>query len=78
KPDAATAEQFLATCGYLWNAGIFMMRADDLLTLAKSLQPMMHQHVTAAYDQAKEDLDFLRLDPTAWADVPAESFDYSF
>lgn len=78
KPDAATAEQFLAAGGYLWNAGIFMMRASDLLTLAKSLQPMMHQHVTAAYTHAKEDLDFLRLDPAAWADVPAESFDYAF
>ena len=55
-----------------------MMRASDLLTLAKSLQPMMHQHVTAAYDQAKEDLDFLRLNPAAWEDVPVESFDYAF
>lgn len=31
KPDHATAEQYVASGEYFWNAGIFMMRADQLL-----------------------------------------------
>ena len=78
KPDEPTAEQFLAAGDYRWNAGIFMMRAGDLLTLAKSFEPIMLENVRAAYEHAQEDLDFLRLDPSAWEQVPAESFDYAF
>jgi mannose-1-phosphate guanylyltransferase len=31
KPDLATAERYLASGGYLWNTGIFVWRATDLL-----------------------------------------------
>jgi mannose-1-phosphate guanylyltransferase len=31
KPDLATAEQYLLDGGYLWNTGIFIWRASDLL-----------------------------------------------
>jgi len=78
KPDAGTAEAFIEDGGYLWNAGIFMMRAGELLDLAAKLQPEMLEAVRRAVANSTRDLDFLRLDPAAWADVPAESFDYAF
>lgn len=78
KPDANTAEAFIENGGYLWNAGIFMMRAGELLGLAADLQPQMLNAVSDAASNASQDLDFLRLDPAAWADVPSESFDYAF
>jgi mannose-1-phosphate guanylyltransferase/mannose-6-phosphate isomerase len=78
KPDAATAEAFIEDGGYLWNAGIFMMRAGALLELAAELQPKMLGAVRNAIANSARDLYFLRLDKAAWENVPAESFDYAF
>lgn len=77
KPNAETAQAFLTDGGYLWNAGIFMMRAGILLDLASELQPQMLKAVQDAVDNSSKDLDFLRLDPAAWSEVPSESFDYA-
>lgn len=78
KPDLATAETFLADGGYLWNAGIFIMRAVELLELAAEIQPELLNAVQRAVFSSAKDLDFLRLDPVEWAKVEAQSFDYSF
>ena len=78
KPDTGTAEAFIEDGGYLWNAGIFMMRAGELLGLAADLQPKMLEAVQNAVTNSARDLDFLRLAPAAWANVPSESFDYAF
>ena len=78
KPDVKTAETFLASGDYLWNAGIFMMRAEDILELAASLQSDMLAAVTDAYAQSHFDLDFIRLEASAWEAVQGESFDYAF
>ena len=78
KPDARTAEGFLADGNTLWNAGIFMMRAGEFLGMASVLQPDMLETVRQAWTKAAHDLDFLRLDPAEWQYVPAESFDYAF
>ena len=78
KPDLATAKELLLNDHYLWNAGIFMMRAGDMLTLAEAIQPDMMQAVAQSYAKTQTDMGFLRLDPKTWDDVPAESFDYAF
>jgi len=78
KPDAGTAEAFIEDGGYLWNAGIFMMRAGELLNIAADLQPEMLGAVRNAVANSTRDLDFLRLDPGAWGEVQSESFDYAF
>lgn len=41
KPDAATAQGYLTTGGYLWNAGMFVVRADVLLELLALDHPRM-------------------------------------
>lgn len=78
KPDVKTAEGFLASGDYLWNAGIFLMRARDILIIAASLQSDMLTAVSEAYTKSKIDLDFIRLDAKAWENVQRESFDYAF
>lgn len=42
KPDQATAEQYLATGGYLWNAGMFIARARVLLDWIREHNPRFH------------------------------------
>jgi mannose-1-phosphate guanylyltransferase/mannose-6-phosphate isomerase len=78
KPDAELAEAFIEDGSYLWNAGIFMMRAGELLNIAADLQPEMLGAVRNAVENSARDLDFWRLDPAAWSEVPSESFDYAF
>ena len=39
KPDAATAEGYLASGDYLWNAGIFVFRADTILSAFATHMP---------------------------------------
>jgi mannose-1-phosphate guanylyltransferase / mannose-6-phosphate isomerase len=78
KPDNETALAFIKDGGYLWNAGIFMMRAVELLDIAAEIQPRMLEVAKKAVANATKDLDFLRLDATVWRDMPSESFDYAF
>ena len=39
KPDAATAQAYLSTGEYRWNAGMFVMRADVLLDHIRRANP---------------------------------------
>jgi len=39
KPDLATAQQFVASGEYLWNAGIFIWRAQSILKAYQQLSP---------------------------------------
>ena len=76
KPDAATAERYVAE-GYLWNSGNFLFRADVLLSELARLEPEMAEAVEASVKCAATDLGFLRLAPEAFARAPQKSIDYA-
>ena len=77
KPDAERAAQMLDAGTFLWNAGIFLFRASDMveafITHAAALVPA----VEAALDQAQADLGFLRLAPKPWSELDDISIDYA-
>jgi mannose-1-phosphate guanylyltransferase / mannose-6-phosphate isomerase len=77
KPAAARAAQMLADGQHLWNAGIFLMRADTLLAAVTAHAPDLLPPVQQALDHAVRDIGFLRLDAAAWAAVPDISIDYA-
>ena len=77
KPDRATAESYLDTGGYDWNSGMFMFQAQRLLEELALQAPAMHAGVVAAFDGAHADLDFVRIDKEAFAQVPEDSIDYA-
>lgn len=76
KPDAATARAYVEA-GYLWNSGNFLFRADVFLDELKRLAPDIHGPASRAALTAMRDLDFLRLDPAAFAEARATSIDYA-
>ncbi|HEX7034347.1 MAG TPA: mannose-1-phosphate guanylyltransferase/mannose-6-phosphate isomerase [Pseudomonadales bacterium] len=76
KPDAATAEAYLASGGYFWNSGMFVFRARDYLDELARWQPEIHARMAAAYDAGRTDLDFFRPGPD-FLQCPAESIDYA-
>lgn len=77
KPPLAAAQDMLASGGYLWNAGIFLFRADVILAAFAQLAPQVLAPVQRAFAAARSDLGFLRMDPAAWAVVPDISIDYA-
>ena len=77
KPDAALAEKYLRSGRYLWNSGIFMLRASVWLEVMKELQAKIYQACATAYPNGKEDNDFFRLAEQAFIDCPGDSVDYA-
>lgn len=47
KPDRATAEAYLASGQYLWNASMFVWRVDTLLAALRTFLPEVHEILTA-------------------------------
>lgn len=77
KPQLAAAEEMLAARGFLWNSGIFMCRADLLLSELEAFAPAVHEAAGAAVAKAAVDLDFVRLDEVSFQASPDISIDYA-
>jgi len=76
KPDAATAERYVAD-NYLWNSGNFMFRADVMLDEIARFEPAMAEAARAAVAEMTQDLDFLRLAAEPFGRAPRKSIDYA-
>lgn len=77
KPDAPTAQGYLESGEYLWNSGIFMLRATAWLHAIEALNPAMHAACGQAMQGAKRDGDFIRVARDAFVACPADSIDYA-
>ena len=77
KPDRASAEAMVRDGRYLWNAGIFLSRADVLIDAFERHAPDIVPPVRSAVAQAQPDLGFLRLAPEPWARAREISIDYA-
>ena len=77
KPDAARAEVLFADPRYLWNAGLFLARADVLIEAFATHAPDILTGVREAMDAAQTDLGFTRIEAGAWGRVPEDSIDYA-
>jgi mannose-1-phosphate guanylyltransferase/mannose-6-phosphate isomerase len=77
KPDLETAKQYLADGNYSWNSGMFLFAARDFLEEMERLEPGMLESCRGALAHAHRDLDFIRLEETAFLACPAQSIDYA-
>ena len=77
KPDRATAQAYLDSGDYLWNSGIFVMRASTWLAALAVCRPDVLAACQAALADASEDGDFVRLDRAAFEKCPSDSIDYA-
>jgi mannose-1-phosphate guanylyltransferase/mannose-6-phosphate isomerase len=77
KPDAATAESYLADGSYDWNSGMFLFKASRYLEELEVHAPAMLAAVRGAYAGISADLDFVRIGRDAFAQVPDNSIDYA-
>ena len=77
KPDAAHATEMVASGRYLWNSGIFLFRACDILAAFLAHAADLIPPCRAALENASEDLGFLRLEPESYGQAAACSIDYA-
>lgn len=77
KPDSSNALTMVKAGNYLWNAGIFLFRACDMIEAFEFYAPKLIGSVKTALGEVKADLDFLRLDPDAWSKCEDISIDYA-
>jgi mannose-1-phosphate guanylyltransferase/mannose-6-phosphate isomerase len=77
KPDLETAQTYLEQSNYLWNSGMFMFKAATLINELTTHSPEIVKSVTEAVNNAREDLDFIRLDKQAFESSSSDSIDYA-
>jgi len=75
KPNMATAKSWLADGRYLWNAGIFLFRADVMLAQIHELRPAIAHAAKLAWQQTLHEADHILLERSAFAACPAQSVD---
>jgi mannose-1-phosphate guanylyltransferase/mannose-6-phosphate isomerase len=80
KPAAELAAQYVASGGYWWNSGMFVVRASVWLSALEFFQPEMHAACVESYANAKcSDTDDHTIAPgaSAFERSPADSIDYA-
>ena len=77
KPDLVEAQKMFDDGGYLWNAGIFMFRARDMIEAYLTHAPYLVEPVQNAIDKGYSDLGFWRLAPEAWSECKNISIDFA-
>lgn len=77
KPDRSTAERYLQEGDYFWNSGIFVFNSRTLLDEFAIHAPAVLAAAKAAIETSSDDLGFLRLGQTEFAQAPELSIDYA-
>ncbi|WP_288469352.1 mannose-1-phosphate guanylyltransferase/mannose-6-phosphate isomerase [uncultured Stenotrophomonas sp.] len=77
KPDLETATGYVSSGQYYWNSGMFLFKASRYLQELERFQPEMLARSRQAWQQARRDADFTRLDRDAFTAVPSDSIDYA-
>jgi mannose-1-phosphate guanylyltransferase/mannose-6-phosphate isomerase len=74
KPDAATAERYLAAGGYAWNAGIFLF-SPRMLLAEFDASAEIRDATLAALAAARRTRDEIHPDAGLFARIPSQPFD---
>ena len=78
KPDAETAQAYLDSGEYVWNAGMFVWRVADLMDEVRQQAPEIASLVQPVADLWASDIDRARtLLGELWGDMPSISIDHA-
>jgi mannose-1-phosphate guanylyltransferase len=77
KPDLDKAAAMLAQGGFYWNSGMFMLGVGPFLSELRALSAESFDAAKGAVDNARVDLDFVRLEEGSFAKAPNISVDYA-
>ncbi|MBL79912.1 MAG: mannose-1-phosphate guanylyltransferase/mannose-6-phosphate isomerase [Nitrosomonadaceae bacterium] len=77
KPDSKTAEFYLGTNSYLWNSGLFMVRASVWISAISQYRADILKTCQKAWAQHSINGEFLRPEKKIFLQCPSESIDYA-
>ena len=81
KPDSKTAQSYLADGSYLWNSGMFVLKASTWLAALKEFRSDIFEASQKAWDAQLEDsadgVRFIRPGKEEFKAISAESIDYA-
>jgi mannose-1-phosphate guanylyltransferase len=77
KPVHERAAEMISSGGYVWNAGIFLFRADNYLDALSLHAPDISAAVQSAMRSAALDGNLICPDAAAFAASPSDSIDYA-
>jgi mannose-1-phosphate guanylyltransferase len=77
KPELHRAEEMIAAKSYLWNAGIFLFRADRYLEMLSVHAPDILRHVNTAMHKAEIIEHKIYPNAESFAQSPSVSIDYA-
>ncbi|BBU69657.1 mannose-1-phosphate guanylyltransferase/mannose-6-phosphate isomerase [Fluviibacter phosphoraccumulans] len=77
KPDIETAREYVASGQYLWNSGIFVIKASVWLDKIGQFRPDILAACQTAFEAKTVDADFVRPGRDAFAACPSDSIDYA-
>ena len=81
KPDLQKAQEYLANGSYLWNSGMFVLRASTWLAALKEFRADIYDASQKAWQSKSEDsadgVGFVRPGKEEFKSIPSESIDYA-
>jgi len=82
KPDLETAQSYLDSGDYVWNAGIFAAKGSTFLSELKRYEPEIHDKLMAACGAARvetsdQNIEHLQYDPLLFSAIEKKSIDYA-
>ncbi|MFD9901564.1 AGE family epimerase/isomerase [Mesorhizobium sp. NPDC059025] len=77
KPNIETAQTYLSSGRFYWNAGIFLFRADTMRTALLEFQPQIWDTAERAFNTARADVSGLYLPQGLYSEIPSTSIDYA-
>jgi len=77
KPDLTNAKKMYQSENFLWNSGIFLFQARDIIEAFKKYSPSDLDAVNLSLTNSINDLGFCRLNLTDWVKAENISIDYA-
>jgi len=77
KPDLTNAVKMFQSENFLWNSGIFLFKAKDIIEAFKKYSPSDLDAVNLSLTNSTNDLGFCRLNLTDWVKTENISIDYA-
>jgi mannose-1-phosphate guanylyltransferase/mannose-6-phosphate isomerase len=81
KPTLETAQQYLASGGYTWNSGMFVLKASTWLKALQHFRPDIASATETAWATSLVDQHasspLVRPEASAFANIPSQSIDYA-
>ena len=76
-PTLKKAKEYVKSKNYLWNSGIFVVKANIWLNTINHLRPDIFEATLKAFKKNKKDNQFIRPDQEIFSKIPSESIDYA-